>query len=497
VLDRLISAAGAVTDLADRLVRALARGGGGDLTAHRPGSVLVAGAAIVAAVALTLVGLEATDNPTPQDLSPATVQSGTDLGRRTYATMSGGIANYFVETFEDENANRVQDPGENGREWFYFFVDPATRTGITVRSPRSPDDMYVGTAVGTLLSDPAYVAEQMSMLQETVPGLTLDGSMLVDTTLGGNATTVLPPNGPVPAVGTLVSLSGTMSGYVEGCSEDADGNGSCDEDETDTYQYALYDAATKKGILVYTTEVPEFVGRTLTGMLRTDPGAVTEALTAPGLSFPDLGITVSSNYLLDDDEAPTSAPLAFGAAGILGLLGGIILIGLTGRYLVFRRSTDPLPSAARTLAPGDRIPVHVTGTLRSPAGRLHVREAAADLVRFPLAAPEEGAPGDAVDGVAGAPVAGADPGSDISTTLIIERRGRPEGVAVGAGELHRLSAGRVMPLRGPRPALHATTGSGPILISFDTEADRDRAAAELVREAGLLVPDTGIARAPA
>lgn len=535
MLDRLVSGAGALTDLADRLVRRLAGGSAHDLTSHRPGSVVVAGGAIVAAVVLALAGFEATDNPTAQVLAPSTVQAATDLGRRTYTTMTGGIASYYVETYEDKNSNNVKDPDEDGREWFYFFVDPATRTGVTVRSPRTPEQMYIETVVGTLLSEPDYVVEQSLLIEEGLPGLTLDGSMLLDTTVGGTAATTIDPNGPLPAAGTIVSLSGTMSGYLEGCSADPDGNGSCDQNEIDTYQYALYDPATKNGVLVYGSVIPEFAGRTLTGMLRSDPGAVNDALTTPGLTFSDLGITVSSTYLLDDDETPTSAPLAFGGAGLLGLLGGTILLGLAGRYLVFRRSTGPLPSGARVLAPGDRIPLHVTGTLRSPVGRLHVREAVADLVRFPLVEPDPGredavpvGPGSGVsptptptseatqvdgwDPAAGSPRTVAappepasfgdpaipDPASvpatDLPSTLIVERRGRPEGVALGSGELRALSAGRVIPFRGARPALRATTADGSVLLSFDSEADRDRAAAELIGESRLLVLDTGDAR---
>ena len=41
MLDRLISGAGAVTDAADRMVRAVGRGGGESLLGHRPGSALV------------------------------------------------------------------------------------------------------------------------------------------------------------------------------------------------------------------------------------------------------------------------------------------------------------------------------------------------------------------------------------------------------------------------------------------------------------------------
>jgi hypothetical protein len=63
--------------------------------------------------------------------------------------------------------------------------------------------------------------------------------------------------------------------------------------------------------------------------------------------------------------------------------------------------------------------------------------------------------------------------------------GHPHGVALGLGELERVSAGEVMALRGPRPAARVVAGTGPLVLSFDTEADRDRAVAELLDETGL------------
>jgi hypothetical protein len=71
------------------------------------------------------------------------------------------------------------------------------------------------------------------------------------------------------------------------------------------------------------------------------------------------------------------------------------------------------------------------------------------------------------------------------TTLVIQRTGYPQGVSVGAGQLTRLSSGTVTPTRGPRPALRAVAGTGRLLLSFDSVADRDRAAAELLAETGL------------
>src|SRR4029079_3141465 len=87
----------------------------------------------------------------------------------------------------------------------------------------------------------------------------------------------------------------------------------------------------------------------------------------------------------------------------------------------------------------------------------------------------------------GDPAAAGDPDLElpIATTLIVQRTHAPQGSACGPGERTRLSSGQVMTLRAPRPALRVVAATGPVFLSFDTEAERDRAAAELLAESGL------------
>ena len=160
----------------------------------------------------------------------------------------------------------------------------------------------------------------------------------------------------------------------------------------------------------------------------------------------------------------------------------VILVGLWGRYVVYHRGQTALPVAAPGIALGERIPVHVTGVLRSPGGDLHVREAPADLLRFATSDP---------------PPTDTGPMAEPTSTLIVERRGRPEGVALGIGELRRLTIGSVVPFRGPRPGLRAVAGTGPLLLSFDDEPARDRAAAALLDETGLFISGATASETPA
>jgi hypothetical protein len=134
--------------------------------------------------------------------------------------------------------------------------------------------------------------------------------------------------------------------------------------------------------------------------------------------------------------------------------------------------------------------LRVTGVLRTPTGLEHVREAPGALIRFVLGRPVTTSP--EPEASADEPMVDEPP---IATTLIVERTDSPQGIAVGLGELNRLSSGQVMTLRAPRPALRVVAGTGPLFLSFDTEADRDRAAAELLDETGL-GPDGRNTRTP-
>lgn len=523
MLDRLISGAGAVTDAADRLVRALGRGAGDGFLGRRPGSLLVAGICAVLAGILLFAGIEATDNPTALAMTPDQVAGSDDLGSRTYATVAGSVAATYVETFTDDNGNGTQEAGEDGESWFYFLVDPETKSGVTVRSQVRPADVFVFEGEGVVLEDEEYVREDVRFFSEEATSLqfTLDTTKYLDATAPVAATTpVLDLATGIPAANTPIKLDASRAGgYLQFCSSDTDGDGACGDDEVDLWDLAVFDPDSGVAITVLVDENPEYTPATFTGMLRRDERGVSEAKTTEGFDFSTTGLDVSDVYLLEGGSSPTSAPLAFGLAAALGLLAGLILIGLAGGYLVYRKATGPLPEAATSLAIGERIPIRVTGLLRSGSGLIHVREAPADLLRFQTGGPPPSMSADSkgpvppvtADATAEVPDSTAlDPGAYatpttadeavpltdvVASTLIVERRGRPEGVALGLGELTRLSRGLVMPFRGRRPALRATAGTGPLLLSFDSEGDRDRAVAELLDETGLAAQSSGSAHA--
>jgi len=518
VLDRLISGAGAVTDRADRFVRLFSTGRGPDLLANRPGSVIVIVLLIVAAVVFGLLAVEATDNPTPRTLAPADVASADDLGKRVFATIEGVVEFNYVETYEDSDGDGTQDPDETGDAWYYFLIDDAGR-GLTVRSTRHPDDIYQYTATGVVVRDPSYVSGDVARFGEFegTDGIALDDAFYLDTR-GGPYGSPKPLDLAVepPERGSYVTITGPSYGFLNVCSTDTDGDGLCEEPEYDAIDWFVGDPQSGKAITVYQADLPTTEPIEFTGMLRREPASIKDAKLTEGLEFESLGLDVSDRYLLDEGASPANGALSLAAAILAGLLAAVLAIGLAGGYLVFRRSKRPLPSGARTLDPAEAIPARVTGSLRRQDGLIHVREAEAQLVRFPLELPVEPAPvpqpdspdttepapaePDALVAWAPPPVPPALPGPavsalpalrpDVPTTLIVERAGRPEGVALGRGELTQLMSGRVMRFRGPRPALRLVAGTGTLLLSFDSKEARDRAAGELIGESALLIQES-------
>ena len=509
MLDRLISGAGAVTDGADRSVRWFGRGSRRGLATDRPGSVVIAVLLLILAALFVVAGLEATDPSTPVTLDVAALSHQGRHGDRAYATLSGSVSDAYLEFYSDVNDNGRKDADEQTTEWYYWLVDPTARAGVTVRTTRPPDQILKFTASGTLVTKPVYLNDDdwTSDAKANRAGLSIEPHVVLDATrlrAGTGASTTLDLAGPIPASGTRVDLSGArIGGYGWACTSDVDGNGVCDFDEENQYEVLVFDPVSKHAIVVLVDDVPEFADPVaFTGRLHLDERDIDEVQRVHGDEFDSLDLEISPVFVLDEGTAPRSAPLAFAMAAILLVVAGVILIGLAGGYLIYRRGGGRLPEPATTLGPGERLPLRITGVVRTPTGLEHVREAPGELIRFvlgrsvaaaepPPAGPPPAEPAPPAETTFDGPAAAApaetltgDP-APIDTTLLIERTGYPQGVALGLGELTRLSSGQVMAFRGIRPGLRAVAGTGPLILSFDSEAERDRVAAELLDETGL------------
>lgn len=488
MVDRLISGAGALSARVDGVVRSVLPG---SAMSGQPASLLIAALLVVVALVLVVVGLESSGSSTLRQLEPAAVASTDELGNRVFATIDGRVPSTYVETFPDDDFDGVQDPGETGQAWDYFLLGPDGDEGVMVRSERPPSSIYRFISSGVVVDDADYVTTDLEYLGSdySIPDLVIDPDTYIDATssAGGEAIDL---SRDLPAAGTNVSLDAArIIEYVTVCSTDPNGDGTCSSDEVDLYDVVVYDPVSHRAVVVVTPASPEFQDVSFTGILHKDARSVADSLATPGVSLADMGFTISPTYLLEDGAQPAETTPMFVLALIAGLTAAVLVAGVLGGYIVFRRGGS-LPVGATTMAPGDRLAARVSGHLRAPDGLVHVREAPADLVRYVLVPTPESAAADVgeVPTVDPIPALEAAPAREAATTLIVERRDRPEGVAVGLGELTTLSAGTVITLGAARPGLRVTAGTGPIILSFDDEATRDRAAAELVDETGLGTP---------
>ena len=357
-------------------------------------------------------GLEAADAPIARVLGPAVGE--TDLGNHAFATMSGSVSSGYVETYFDTNANDVRDDGEATAAWYYFLVDPTTRAGVTVRSKRPPTDVFQVRRTGQVHVDPMYVAEDRQYFSDTIAGLdiVLDDQRYVDATVGVATPSASADLAALPGDGAPVTIAGASP--PTGTRSAPTTPTSTGRATTRRSTRTTSSSTTRRRCAGWSWSRPSHRSSpaTFTGVLHRDEHSVSEATTTTGLDFDGLGITVSPHYVLDEGDAPHGAAAALGIAAICGILAGVLLVGVAGGYLIYRRASRPLPAPARSLPVDGRTPLRVTGILRTAAGPLHVREAAADLLRFQTV------------------VTGVEPDS----TLIIERQNRPEGVAVGLGD---------------------------------------------------------------
>ena len=459
MLDRFVTSAGAVADAIDRAIRGVARG---PATASRPVSLFVA-ALLVALAGLFLLGArEVVGERVPAPVAAGVVDA-SGLGPRTHATIDGSLASTYVEYFDDYDFDGEWDDGEPLTEWNYFLVDPASRAGLTVVSARPPSELFTMAATGLVVQDAEYVSADLDAFAALIDqhDLDLDRRHYVDTTLGSEGVAhELAVD--LPAAGTTIAINGSRSAeFIPVCGFDRDSDDVCDDDEVDRYDVLVYDPVSRRAVVVGLAASPEFVPMAMTGIVRDDPDAVSVALAGPDDPTVEWDLELSSSLVLDDGAEPGSGWLLVAIAGGLVVLAAVIAIGALGGGVRFRVAPvgagDALASAQ---PPGedDAVALRVTGRLHGRGADLLVREAEADLVPFALTAA----------------------GAQGPMTRLIQRRGRAEGVAVGPDDLRGpVERGSVASLRGERPALRVPTVNGPLILTFDDTAARDRADAAL------------------
>lgn len=473
MIERLISGAGAISDRVDRSVRSVMPG---NALSDRPASLVLAGLLGVLTMVLVVVGVEASGSSSLRTVDPSSVGAAGGVSNRIWATMSGRIVSTYVAWFDDQDLDGEQDPAETSMAYDYFMVGPAQLSGVVVRSDSPPDEIFRFHGNGTVIKDSAYVAETVDLLRDEIDamGVQMERGSYIDARQAEGGPILDLATG-LPDEHHRFSIDAArLTTSVGTCATDVAGDGSCGDDEYDRWDIVVYDPASKRGVVVLTDVDPTFQAATVTGILHRDAATAGAAIAEGSPSIDGRDVALSDVLVLDDGATPADPTPIYVVAVLAAIVAIVLVIGVLGGYVRYRPG-GPLPAGAATMSAGERLPLAVTGVLRTPTGPVHVREAPADLVRFVLVSP---AP----------PAAEPEPADDavaLPATLIVERRDRPEGVAVGVGELTELASGAVITFHGPRPALRVQAGTGRLFLSFDDAAARDRAAAELIHETGV------------
>jgi len=89
--------------------------------------------------------------------APHVVATAIDLHQPDYAgpdgrmaTVSGVLADSYVETFADRNFDHIKQEGEDGVSWLYFLGTEDHRAGVIVSSRTPPDRMYASGGRATI-----------------------------------------------------------------------------------------------------------------------------------------------------------------------------------------------------------------------------------------------------------------------------------------------------------------------------------------------------------
>ena len=399
MLDRLISGAGAVTDAADRSVRLhrerLAPGVRGDPTRLDPRRRACCSSWPPCSC------WPASRPPTRRvPVRSRARRRRRRRGRcRTGPTRrsAGRSTPIYVETYVDDNGNDIAGSGRDRRSpGIYWLVDPADRTGVTVRSTRPPTEVLTWDGRG-------IVAHRPRLPDRGLPGLPRRAGPERDHARAGRAHRHDRPGRPgrSPPIdaqrvrsrptGQPVAVSGSRLGeYLGVCTtrpeprravrrrprRSATRSSSSTRRASSGVPGARARPARVRGgdddraaASRGADRRPCPVGRRSRLRRRSTCGSrtATSSTSRPGAGERAAGVRAGR-------RARRASPVA-------------IVIGLAGGYLVYRRSAGRCRRPRPRWRPGERIPLRITGIVLTPTGRLHVREVPGELVRFVARSP--------------------------------------------------------------------------------------------------------------
>ena len=374
MLDRLISGAGAVTDGADRSVRAAGAAARAAASATtRPGSVARRrGLLVVAGRAPVVAGLEATDPSTPADARrPAEVarvggRSATGPTRRSTASLLDDLRRDLQRR---QRATGSRTPTSTASPGIYWLVDPRR----PARRDRPLDaaaggDLHVRRVAGSSSTTPSYRrARTPSCFDDEVeprrahdrPG----DRHRRDRRRSGDDRAARPRPDRCPADGHAGRGRAARGlGVVSSRSarHDPTATGAATTTSSDRVEVArLRPGVPARDPGPRPTSRPSSRDATLTGLLRREERAVDDAQTTDGPRLRRRSTSTSRTaYVLDDGVPPGERAARVRARRwCSSALAGVILVGLAGGYLDLpARPARRCRRRRRRSAPGERDP---------------------------------------------------------------------------------------------------------------------------------------------
>lgn len=380
------------------------------------------------------------------------------------------------------DSSNLPTPADLGT-FFYLARDPDDPShGLLVRSPLNDRFFRARVVQGVLTDDTDLVADALARFGELPAGLEVDQARYLDETGRGELTEDAVE--PSDLEGLQAGSEGPVAGRVVSPADLAlcEREGGCDGDDA-AWLYLFADANGGSAILLRSPHPPDAVPVRLQGLFLHDSYDLAPVLASPWYAEIDANVPTDRAF-----AAGSQPPITVGASWVPTVVfAAIALLLLASQligYPVFARAPGPAPR--RTLSPGDKVPVVITGRLsngrtrvvldRSPGAveRLPVAELAMLMWRYGMSGElSRREAEERFTREAGAPDRLVINERDQSAIVLVERGA--DGATVHAGDLYRVAR--------RSPAVRFRQGASDAFLTLRSADERDRIAAEIAAEA--------------
>ncbi|MGZ8475774.1 MAG: hypothetical protein ACXWWQ_06075 [Candidatus Limnocylindria bacterium] len=380
------------------------------------------------------------------------------------------------------DSSTLATPADLGT-FFYVARDPDDPgQGLLLRSPVSDRFFRVRVVQGVLTGDPDLVADALARFGTLPAGLEVDQARYLDETgTGAPADEAVEPS---DLRGMEAGIEGPVAGRVISPSTLAlcETDGACDGADA-AWLYLFADAHGGSATVLRSPHPPDAIPVRLQGLFLHDSYDLAPVLASPWYAEIDAEVPTDRAFAAGS-QPPITVPASWVPTIIFTILALLLLASQLVGYPVFARGADPAPR--RTLSPGDRVPVVLTGRLangrthveldRSPGAveRLPVAELAMLMWRYGMSGElSRREAEERFTREAGAPDRLVINERDQSAIVLVERG--PGGATAQTGELYRVARSS--------PAVRFRQGASDAFLTLRSAEDRDRIAAEIAAEA--------------